>query len=240
MRVVLAVAVISIFVACNASAPPSGTTSPTSGTAGSAPNHQLELTQRRARVIRSAVTDWRAQHIAGACPTVATLKADRNLDALADDLDAWGHEFIIRCTETETRISSLGPDGSHAGGDDIEIEPAPAPLSKAPPAPAAAHTAPVGDAPVAQGAVAAAMDRVLRVQIDPRVRDCYAKILGRDPKPEERVEGTITVAADGTVKKASLSTAALQDKLVKCVGEAIEKAKFEPASDGADRTVRYP
>ncbi len=198
------------------------------------------LTQRRARVIRTAATEWRAEHAAGACPTVSALKADRNLDALADDLDAWGHEFIIRCTATETRISSLGPDGSHGSNDDIEVEPAPAPLSKAPPPPASAHVAPVGDAPVTVGAAAAAMDRVLRTQIDPRVHDCYMKVLGREPKPEERVEGTITVAADGSVKKASLSTAVVKDKIVKCVGEAIEKAKFEPSPDGADRTVRYP
>ena len=237
MRALTLSVLVSAFGACDASAPPPGPSSPTSGKPAADP--QVELTQRRARAIRAAATEWRAQHAAGTCPTVAALKADRNLDALADDLDAQGHELVVVCTPTETRVSSLLPDGSHAASD-IEAEPAPVPLSKAPPPPAATYTAPVSDAPVALGAVAAAMDRVLRLQIDPRVHDCYLKVLGREPKPEERVAGTLTVAADGSVKKASLTSATPNDPLARCVAEAIEKAKFEPSPGGADRTVRYP
>jgi hypothetical protein len=201
----------------------------------------MELTQRRARVIRAAATDWRAEHAAGECPTLAALKAARNLDPLADDLDAWGHPFIIKCTPTETRISSLGPDGTAATEDDVAIEPAPAPLSKAPPPPASAYVAPVSGAPTAQSATDAALQKVLRTQIDPRVHDCYMQTLGRDPTAaNERAEGVITIAPDGSVKKVSVSAGNLKDNVVKCIADAIEKARFEPSPNGAERTVKYP
>jgi hypothetical protein len=191
-------------------------------------------------VIRAAATEWRAQHAAGECPDVPALKAARNLDPLADDLDAWGHPFVIKCTDTETRVSSLGPDGTGGSPDDVQVEPAPAPLSKAPPPPAPTYTAPPSDTPAVVTAGDTAMQKVLRGQIDPRVHDCYMKTLGRDPGPNERAEGVITVSPDGSVKKVSLSAGNLKDNVVKCIGDAIEKARFEPSATGEERTIKYP
>ena len=84
------------------------------------------------------------------------------------------------------------------------------------------------------------MEKVLRSQVDPRVHDCYVKMLGREPGANERAEGVITISPDGTVKKVSLSAGNLKDPVVKCIGEAIEKARFEPSPDNTERTVKYP
>ena len=93
-------------------------------------------------------------HPEGVCPTISLLKADRALDAMADENDAWGRPLQLSCTDSETEVRSAGADGASGTADDpLEKTASPAPVAivGTPPRtdlpPGAAHPESVGFAP---------------------------------------------------------------------------------------------
>jgi type II secretory pathway pseudopilin PulG len=62
------------------------------------------------------------------CPTPATLKEARELDAAASLTDPWGTPYRIECQPEEVIAESAGPDRAFGGEDDIR---APAPRALA-------------------------------------------------------------------------------------------------------------
>lgn len=231
------------FLAC---APAPEGARPASPTASARPsnNDPIDLTRARAKTILTAATEWRAEHPAGACPSVADLKASRNLSALADDLDAWGRPFVIRCSTQDTRVLSVGPDGLEKNADDIESEPAPAPLSKAPPPADTTKREAITNDPTAPSfktddPILARIQSTIHARVHPRAKECFDKT----PGAKGAVIGKIIIAPDGTKKKGTLTSAGgAPPEVVACVGHAIEDTRFEATGDKVDRVVdfKYP
>ena len=194
------------------------------------------ITRARAHVIEIAASDWRAEHAAGACPTVADLKADRNLDPLADDVDAWGHPLTIQCTATTTTVLSAGPDGAASNADDVADAPAPIPLSKPIASSDGAPAPPPVSGALMQGDPAAvAMSTFIDAQVRPKVKACIALAAKSDPRISGAITGTIVVGQDGTVKKVSLDGGGLPDSVMQCAATSIQYVKFNPSADATDR-----
>jgi len=192
------------------------------------------ITRARAHVIEVAASDWRAEHAAGTCPTVADLKANRNLDALADDVDAWGHPLTIQCTATATTVVSAGPDGTASNADDVA--PAPLALSKPLPSSDGAPTPPPVSGALMQGDPGAvAMTTFIDSQVRPKVNACIATAAKNDPHVSGTVTGTIVVGSDGAVKKVSLDGGGLPDSVMQCAATSIQYVKFSPSPNTADR-----
>jgi hypothetical protein len=192
------------------------------------------ITRARAHVIAMAATDWRAEHAAGTCPTVADLKAARNLDALADDVDAWGRPLVVQCTSTTTTVVSPGPDGTTSNADDVAA--APVALSKPVASSDGAPSPPPVSGALMQGDPAAlAMKNFIDFQVRPRVNACVASAVKNDPRVSGTLTGTIVVGTDGTVKKVSLDGGGLPDPVMECAATAIQSVKFDPAPGSTDR-----
>jgi hypothetical protein len=198
------------------------------------PSTPVVITRARAHIVAVAATDWRAEHAAGTCPTVADLKAARNLDALADDVDAWGRPLVVECTATSTTVVSAGPDGTSSTSDDVA--PAPVPLSKPLASSDGAPAPPPVSGALMQGDPAAmAMKNFIESQVRPKVNTCVAAAVKSDPRVTGTVTGTIVVATDGTVKKVSLDGGGLPDSVMSCAATAIQAVKFDPAPGSTDR-----
>ncbi len=225
-RIVLvcSLAVVACTACSSSSPPPSATAQQEQIT-----TTPVVITRARAHVIEVAATDWRAEHAAGACPTVADLKASRNLDALADDTDAWGHPLTIQCTETTTTVVSAGPDGAASNADDV----APAPLALSKPAPSSddAPAPPPVSGALSQGDPAAvAMTTFIDAQVRPKVNACITTAHATG-----KITGTITVGSDGKVKKVSLDGGGLPDAIMQCAATSIQYVKFDPSPNTVDR-----
>ncbi|MBX3233766.1 MAG: type II secretion system protein GspG [Labilithrix sp.] len=66
---------------------------------------------------------WVVDH-AGECPTVARLRAEREISPGSKITDPWGHEYEIECGESdEVVVRSFGPDGRAGTHDDIVVGP---------------------------------------------------------------------------------------------------------------------
>jgi hypothetical protein len=223
-RIVLACGLLLVAsTACSSSSPPPSAT---------AQQEQITttpvvITRARAHVIEVAATDWRAEHAAGVCPSVADLKANRNLDALADDVDAWGHPLTIQCTDTTTTVVSAGPDGTASNADDV----APAPLALSKPMPSSdGAPSPLSGALMQGDPAAVAMTTFIDTQVRPKVNACIATAHATGT-----ITGTITVGSDGKVKKVSLDGGGLPDAIMQCAGTSIQYVKFDPSPNTVDR-----
>jgi len=83
---------------------------------------QLKAAMTGARVIRSAVSQWRlAENDYATCPTVSQLVQDKQLDAGQESNDPWGQPYEITCGEDDVTVASAGPDKQTGNNDDIVI-----------------------------------------------------------------------------------------------------------------------
>lgn len=83
---------------------------------------QLKAATTGARVIRSAVSQWRlAENDYATCPTVSQLVQDKQLDAGQESNDPWGQPYEITCGEDDVSVASAGPDKQAGSNDDIVI-----------------------------------------------------------------------------------------------------------------------
>jgi hypothetical protein len=134
----------------------------------------------------------------------------------------------------------MGPDGVEKNADDIESEPAPAPLSKAGPAAEGRREAITND-PTAPSfhtddPITVRLNNTIQTHIAPRAKECFEHA-GR---PKGAVVGKIIIAPDGTKKKGTLnSVGGCPAEVVACVGHAIEDTPFEATGDKVDRVVDF-
>jgi hypothetical protein len=78
-------------------------------------------TESQERTIRAAIQNWQAATNLANCPTVEQLVSEKQLDPGTSARDAWGHPFVLKCTDEEVYVTSLGPDGKPNTADDIRI-----------------------------------------------------------------------------------------------------------------------
>jgi hypothetical protein len=74
-----------------------------------------------ARTIRAAIRIWQLYNHTDRCPTFQELVDEKHLDTGTSGVDSWGHNFELRCTDTEVYVASSGPDGIRDTADDISI-----------------------------------------------------------------------------------------------------------------------
>src|SRR5258706_8088609 len=82
---------------------------------------QEDTALNSAREIRNAVVRWRATRGGDACPTVAQLVSDKEIDTASKTDDPWGSAFKITCSEDEVTVSSLGRDKKEGTKDDLSV-----------------------------------------------------------------------------------------------------------------------
>jgi len=201
----------------------------------------IDRTKARAQKILEAAKKWLALHPEGVCPSVAQLKADGALEALADDNDAWGKPFAIACTDTEVHVTSVGPDGVARSADDhfekASVPPPPVVSSPPqrtdlPPLPTASPDA-VPPSPV----------ELAMKGLRPALQRCYNQALKQDPNLSAKLAMTIVIRPDGTVKSAKMTRGKsdIQNpQLAACILNAVSKTNFGPTGQKDDLTVEIP
>lgn len=86
---------------------------------------QIKTTRTSAMELRRAAETWRAAHASDDCPTAEILRSEKAIDTASKITDAWDDPFKIACEESETYVTSWGPDKKEGTKDDIKIpEPA--------------------------------------------------------------------------------------------------------------------
>jgi hypothetical protein len=85
----------------------------------------IKTSRTSAMELRRVAEMWRGTHPAGECPTVEQLRQTSGIDRLVVTTDAWRNPFEIECSEDETTIRSLGPDGKPSADDIVEPKPQP-------------------------------------------------------------------------------------------------------------------
>jgi len=81
---------------------------------------QVQTTKQSAQQLRNAAQLWRTTG-GGDCPSVETLKRDKQLEATSKLSDAWDQPFKILCDDDETTVISAGPDKKEGTTDDIRV-----------------------------------------------------------------------------------------------------------------------
>ena len=81
---------------------------------------QISTTKQSAIQLHQVSELWRMNH-PGECPTAQRLKDEKELSAGSKPTDAWDVPFKIDCQDTETYVSSSGPDKKEGTPDDIRI-----------------------------------------------------------------------------------------------------------------------
>lgn len=84
---------------------------------------QVKQAETDARAIQPVADRYRVEH-PGECPTVASLRAAKELSSASKTTDPWDGEYKITCADDETIVSSAGPDKKENTKDDIRIPPA--------------------------------------------------------------------------------------------------------------------
>ena len=82
---------------------------------------QEDTALNSARELRNAVMRWRATRGGDACPTVAQLVSDKEIDTASKTDDPWGSPFKIACGEDEVTVTSLGKDKKEGSNDDLSV-----------------------------------------------------------------------------------------------------------------------
>jgi hypothetical protein len=229
-----------IAIACGGSKSKTVAPAPAAG-APSAAAYEGPVTQEQsstsrttARKILGAAAEWTARHSEGVCPTVAQLKADGAMSAMANERDAWGRPFMLVCTETEAEVRSDGPDGHGSTHDDVREKggiTAPAPMS-GPPTRA--------DLPSVPGA--RAFDAQLAMdQVNQRVVACETKT-NEDASMRGKAALHVAVRADGTIKEVVVvraKTATHSPRFLACVLKEVAKMQFGATPSHDEVTFEY-
>jgi general secretion pathway protein G len=84
---------------------------------------QNDTALNSAREIRNAVVRWRATRGGDECPTVAQLRADKEIDTASKIDDPWGSQFKIACADDEITVTSPGRDKKEGTADDLSVPP---------------------------------------------------------------------------------------------------------------------
>jgi len=82
---------------------------------------QEDTALNSARALRNAAASWRAARGGDECPTVAQLRADKEIDTAAKTDDPWGSQFKISCADDEITVSSPGRDKKEGSADDLSV-----------------------------------------------------------------------------------------------------------------------
>ena len=82
---------------------------------------QEDTALNSARALRNAAASWRAARGGDECPTVAQLRADKEIDTAAKTDDPWGSQFKISCADDEVTVSSPGRDKKEGSSDDLSV-----------------------------------------------------------------------------------------------------------------------
>lgn len=202
---------------------------------GPASPEQAALARTRAHTIATAAATWIGAHPEGVCPSVDVLKADRTLDAMADDKDTWGRPFAVSCTETDVMVSSAGADGVSKSADDVldKVAVAPPIASSGPPA--------SRDVPFRTNDAGAFSRDAVVAQVDQKVGACRAK--ANDPSASGAVAFKIVVRADGTVKSVAGVRSKMQLKsavMLACVLKELARAQFGTTGAQDDTSFEVP
>ncbi|MEO8177435.1 MAG: type II secretion system protein [Deltaproteobacteria bacterium] len=74
-----------------------------------------------ARNLRKAVELWQVQNAESTCPTLNELVADKQINSDSHQVDPWGQEWSITCSDDEIFVQSSGPDRKPGTPDDIRV-----------------------------------------------------------------------------------------------------------------------
>lgn len=187
-----------------------------------------------AHAIAAAAGTWILAHPEGVCPTVDLLKAERALDAMAEDKDTWGKPFAIACTETEVSVSSAAGDGATTADDVVEkIAVAPPAASSGPPA--------SKDVPFKTNDAAAFGRDAVLAQVDQKIGACRQK--ANDPSASGAVALKLVIRSDGTVKSVVAVRSKTQAKstaMLACALKELARAQFGTTGADGDTAIDVP
>ena len=187
-----------------------------------------------AHAIAAAAGTWVAAHPEGVCPSVDVLKADRALDAMADDKDTWGKPFAIACSETEVTVSSAAGDGATTADDVVEKIAVASPVaSSGPPA--------SKDVPFKTNDAAAFGRDAAVAQVDQKIGVCRQK--ANDPSASGVVALKLVIRSDGTVKSVVAVRSKTQVKsatMLACVLKELARAQFGTTGADGDSAIEVP
>jgi len=82
---------------------------------------QEDTALNSAREIRNAVVRWRAMRGGDACPSVAQLVTDKEIDTASKVDDPWGSAFKVICGDDEVTVTSPGRDKKEGSADDLSV-----------------------------------------------------------------------------------------------------------------------
>jgi general secretion pathway protein G len=77
--------------------------------------------QTACNTVRQATMQWMAVHPGADCPSVDTLKTDKDLDTGFSAKDPWGGPYKVSCEADEITCTSPGPDKKEGTDDDIHV-----------------------------------------------------------------------------------------------------------------------
>jgi general secretion pathway protein G len=79
---------------------------------------QVNAAKSDVAAMRSAVQLFTADN-PGKCPDAKQLQEEGFLDKSKRAEDPWGKEFVIKCSEGDMEVYSMGPDGQDNTEDDV-------------------------------------------------------------------------------------------------------------------------
>jgi general secretion pathway protein G len=79
---------------------------------------QVNAAKSDVAAVRAAVQLFVAEN-PGKCPEAKQLQEESYLDKSKRAEDPWGNEFVIKCSDGDVQVYSMGPDGQDNTEDDI-------------------------------------------------------------------------------------------------------------------------
>lgn len=174
-------------------------------------------------------------HSEGACPAIAQLKADRALEPMAEEKDAWVHPFTLECTESEVVVASAGPDGKWNTPDDLAAR------AKAPPVFVQTGATVRTGLPASMEADAGSADVAAQTAV--AMRACIQKAQRDEPGMAGHAALKLVIRPDGTVKAVSVNRAKTDVKspaVLACILKEVSKMSFGASNGTDERTVEIP
>jgi hypothetical protein len=237
--VVVVTLVVPIALACGTPEKPSQTATPpavaSSGTDAPSSPDLRGLTGVRATAIVLAATKWMTEHSEGACPSIAQLKADRVLEPMAEEKDAWVQPFTLECTDTEVVVASPGPDGKWKTADDLAARVA------APPVYVQTGATARSGLPSSMAADAGSGDVAAQTAVP--IHACIQRAQRDEPGLAGHAALKLVIRADGTVKAVSVNRAKTDLKspaVLGCILKEVSKMSFGASNGTDERTVEVP
>ncbi len=223
--------------ACGGPDKPSQTATPPAAssagaTSASASDDQIALTGNRATLIVEGATKWMTAHSEGACPAITQLKADRSMDAMAEEKDAWAHPFTLDCTDTEIVVASAGADGTWKTKDDL--------TARAPAPPVFVQTGATVRTGLPASMEADAGSGDVAAQAAVPMRACIKKAQQQEPGLTGNASLKIVLRPDGTVKAVSVirgKTDLKSPAVLGCILKEVSKLSFGASNGTDERTV---